>query len=219
MSHEQLTLQEIVRTGAIMKGHFVGTSGEHMPQYVAKEKILIHPKLVAKITRTMASLARQKQPEVVIGPAVGGAVLAQSVARELSRGKSKAVLAAFTEKVESETGEVQTLKREFNKLVKGRVVLVIDDTVNTAKSIGEAVDAVRKAGGVVALALTILNRNETDEEISAKIRAPYRSLFTVPMKSYKVEEAPAELMRIPVNKTYGHGAAYLKTKKNEHAVV
>ena len=211
MAKEKVTLKDIKRTGAIMEGHFVGISGEHMPEYVVKDRILEHPRLVEKVAKSMASRARRSHPEVAVGPAIGGAILAQSVARELSRGRKNEVQAAYTEKV----NDVQVLKRGYDEVVRGRRVVVIEDTVNTSKSIGETVLAVQNAGGHVTRAISVLNRNKTNKEIAEKIGVPYSSLVKVPMKSYPEVDAPAELMAVPVNTKFGHGAAYVAKQRKK----
>jgi orotate phosphoribosyltransferase len=205
----EITPQDIYNTGAILEGHFVGISGEHMPKYIVKDKILRRANMVTRIARAMAHKTERFPAEVIVGPAVGGAILAHAVAHEIACRRRMDIGVAYSEKVD----EIQTLKRGYDEDMRGQRVIVVDDTVNTTKSIGETVAAVRKAGGDVVLALSIINRNKTDTEISRKIKARYQSLVRIPMPSYKLEDAPPELLRIPVNTKFGRGATYLASQK------
>lgn len=194
--------------GAVSEGHFIGTSGKHLSVYINKNKILLHTNLTSRLCRLLAEEAARLNPDVVVAPATGGIALSQWTAHHLSEILSKPVLSVYTEK--NSAGEQSLDKRGYDAVVKSKKILVVEDIVNTGKSIGEVVRAVTTAGGDVASAFALVNRNKTDEEIGALIGAEFHSLALMPLESFDEGSVPDWLTSIPINTELGHGAKYLK---------
>jgi orotate phosphoribosyltransferase len=202
-------LKEIESLGVVIKGHFIGTSGKHLSVYIAKNNILPHTGLTSRISEKFASIVVPWEPDIIVAPATGGIALCQWTAFHATAMLKREILSIYTEPVDG----VQSLsKRGYDAYVKGKKVAVIEDVVNTGKSIKEVVDAVRNAGGDVVGAVSIFNRNRTDEEVGTLLGTKYQSLFLMPLDSYAENEVPEELKAIPINTEYGHGAKYLKEK-------
>ena len=52
--------------GAIVTdSHFVGTSGRHMPAYINKDALLLHPKQTSEVGKLFAQKFKNKNIEVV----------------------------------------------------------------------------------------------------------------------------------------------------------
>ena len=82
-------------------------------------------------------------PNVIIGPAMGGVILAYEMARQLC------CQAMYTEK----DGDAMALKRGFTLTAADRV-LVVEDAVSTGGSVSKALAAIRKtAAQLVGVAL------------------------------------------------------------------
>lgn len=194
--------------GAVSEGHFIGTSGKHLSVYINKNKILLHTNLTSRLCRLLAEASSSLNPEVVVAPATGGIALSQWTAHHLSEVLSRQVLSVYTEK--NSVGEQSLDKRGYDAVVKGKNVLVVEDIVNTGKSIGEVVRGVKAAGGNVVSAFALVNRNKTDEEIGALIGSEFHSLALMPLESYDEASVPDWLTKIPINTELGHGAKYLK---------
>lgn len=194
--------------GAVSEGHFIGTSGKHLSVYINKNKILLHTNLTSRLCRLLAEASKSLNPEVVVAPATGGIALSQWTAHHLSEALSRQVLSVYTEK--NSVGEQSLDKRGYDAVVKGKNVLVVEDIVNTGKSIGEVVRGVKAAGGNVVSAFALVNRNKTDEEIGALIGSEFHSLALMPLESYDEGSVPDWLTKIPINTELGHGAKYLK---------
>ena len=79
---EVLTLFE--ETGALLDGHFLLTSGLHSPQYFQCAKVLQYPQHAQKLCWEIACNFMSQKVNVVIGPALGGIIVAQEVARLMS---------------------------------------------------------------------------------------------------------------------------------------
>ena len=196
--------------GAILEGHFIGTSGRHLSVYVSKDAWLPKTELVSKICRMIAEKNKDLDVDVVVGPAVGGIPLSQWTAHHLSQISGKQVLSVFTEKTEDEN---QIFKRGYDALVKGKKVLAVEDTLTTGGSVKKTIDAVHMAGGDVVSLTVIINRDPahiTEETFGV----PFTALAELPSESYGEDEVPEWLKKIPIETKVGHGAKYLKEHPN-----
>lgn len=207
---DALTL--LKETGAILEGHFIGVSGKHLSGYVNKDAYLPHVDVVSLLGRMLAEQHRDKNIEVVVGPAVGGIPLSTWTAHHLSEMTGKKVLSIFTEKT-GEGGREQILKRGYDMLVSGKRVLAVEDTVTTGNSIKSTITAIQRAGGNVVQLALIINRDPrtvTKDTFSV----PTSWLAEIQTETFTEEEVPEWLKKIPINTTYGHGAQYLKEHPN-----
>lgn len=204
-------LKEIKDHGAIIDGHFIGTSGKHLSTYIAKDKILPHTDLTSRICERLADIAADWRPEIVLGPTTGGIALAQWTAHHLSSRLNIEVLAVYSDSVENK----QTLKkRGYDVMVKRKRVLVVEDTVNTGKSILEVIGAARDVGANIVGAVSIFNRNNNDVTVEMQLGCPYQSLFLMPLEAYAEDEVPEWLQKIPVNTEIAHGRKCLHAQKD-----
>lgn len=180
MNVEQL----FVDHGALLKGHFLLSSGLHSDKYLQCALVLAQPGAAEVLGRELASKAAGK-PDLVLSPAMGGLMIGHEVARALG------VRHYFTERVD---GVVQ-LRRGF-ALKPGEKVIVVEDVVTTGKSTREVFEVVRASGANVMGALSIIDR--TDGALDLK--APYSALWKVSITAWKPEECPQCKTGIPVVK-------------------
>ncbi len=199
-------VQILKDSGAVLEGHFIGTSGKHLSGYMNKDAFLPHTDIVSKICKNFAELNRDKNIEVVVAPALGGLPLSQWTAHHLSEMTSTRVLSLFTEKnVEG----VQVFKRGYDKLVHGKRTLVIEDTVATGGSVKKVIDEVKGAGGIVVQLSLIVNRDPEHIDDST-FGVPMNALAEIPMQSFAEDEVPDWLKKMPIRTDVGHGAKYVQ---------
>jgi orotate phosphoribosyltransferase len=91
------------------------------------------------------------------------------------------VRALFAERVNGEL----SLRRGF-AIKQGERVLVVEDVITTGKSIKETIEVVRKAGGVVIAAGSLVDRSGG----KADLGVPYKSLVTLDVPTYTPETCP-----------------------------
>lgn len=163
-----------VETGALLRGHFLLSSGLHSPQYMQCALVLARPQFAERLGRALSSLLPEK-PDLVLAPAMGGLIIGHEVARALG------VRSYFTERAEG----VMTLRRGF-ALSAGEKVVVVEDVVTTGKSSGEVLGLVGAAGAVPVGLLSIVDR--ASKPISLGV--PNRSLIKLAIPSYRPEECP-----------------------------
>lgn len=166
----------LVKTNAIMNGHFVLTSGLHSPHYVEKFNILQHPKYTEQLCKAMAEKFKDSQIETVVGPMTGGILLAHET------GKALGTRAIFTERVNGK----MTFRRGF-ALHKGERCLIVEDIVTTGGSIREVIDVVKAAGGIPVAVSMLVDRSggkATFEDV------PSTALLNMDVETYEPATCP-----------------------------
>lgn len=204
--------------GIITDSHFVYTSGKHGSVYINKDAIYPHTKETSQIGKLFAERFKRKAVDVVVAPAVGGTILSQWTAYHLSKLKGKEVLSAYTEKdkgtLASAAESEQVFRRGYDKLIKGKKILVIEDLTTTGLSVKKVVRTVKKAGGKVVGVAVMVNRNP--KGVNAKFMGvPFTALAV--LKAEAFDEKKCELCKknVPINTAVGHGKKYLEIKKKK----
>ncbi|MBU1159859.1 phosphoribosyltransferase [Patescibacteria group bacterium] len=192
----------------ITNGHFVFASGRHSDTYVNKNALYVHTEETSKVCQIFAEKNKDLDIEVVVGPALGGIILSQWTAWHLSKIKGKEILSVYTEK---NSNEDQVFKRDYDKLVKGKNVLVVEDITTTGSSIKKAVNEVREVGGNVLMVCAMINRNP-DRVTAEVIGAPFSYLGAFEAEDFEESECPMCKNNIPINTNVGHGKKYLEQK-------
>lgn len=180
MNVEQL----FVENGALLKGHFLLSSGLHSDRYLQCALILAKPDKAEELGRALAAKTGL-MPDLVLSPAMGGLMIGHEVARALG------VRHYFTERVDG----TMLLRRGF-ALKPGERVLVVEDVVTTGKSTKEVFEVIRAAGAVVAGACSIVDRSEG----KAALGVPYAALWSAPVPSWSAEACPQCKAGVPAVK-------------------
>ena len=171
--NEVLTM--FTESGALLKGHFLLTSGMHSDTYFQCAKVFQYPSNSDLICAEIAAHYRGEPIDTVVSPAVGGIVFGQDLARHL---KARSI---FTERVDGG----MTLRRGF-EISGGEQILVAEDVTTTGGSVKEVIGLVRKMGGSVTGVTAVVDRSGG----SIDFGVPYHSLFEMEVKSYQPEECP-----------------------------
>lgn len=168
------TEERLKRAGALLEGHFQLTSGLHSNRYVQCAKLLSHPVEAEAVCRALAERFSDATVDIVLGPAMGGVIVAHEVARALG------TPCLFTERKE---GEMQ-LRRGF-QIPKGAKVLVVEDVVTTGGSVNEVLHLVREAGGQIVGVGSIVQRAP-----SSPFDVRYESLLALQVDAWDPAECP-----------------------------
>ena len=142
-------LERFRRTGALLEGHFILTSGLHSPVYLQCALVLQHPPDTEAFARAIAEQFSGRGIETVCAPAIGGLVIGYETARALG------ARSIWTER---DAAGAMTLRRGFT-VRPGESVLVVEDVVTTGGSTRETIEAMRAAGGSVVGAASIIDRS------------------------------------------------------------
>ncbi|HEY32492.1 MAG TPA: orotate phosphoribosyltransferase [Dehalococcoidia bacterium] len=177
------------KTGAVLKGHFLLTSGRHSPVYWEKFRILQHPDHVTQLCSMIADHFRGQRIDLVAGPTTGGIILAFEVARQLG------TRAIYAERAETEG---RTFRRG-QTVNPGERVLVVDDVLTGGGSIRDVIDAVTTLRGEVVGVGVLVERSEK----SVDFGAPLFSCLRTVAETYLPEECPLCRAQVPLEKPGG----------------
>jgi orotate phosphoribosyltransferase len=174
-------------SGALVKGHFLLTSGRHSDMILQIAKVFTKASCCEKLSKELAS--RFDEPvDIVIGPALGGVILAYEVARQL---------AAVNIYCEREEGRMK-LKRGFT-IKRGQKVLIVEDVVTTGASLNEVLELVKKAGGKTIGIGVIVDRALGAVDFGVRME----SLVQLDIASFAPDECPMCEQKEPLTKPPG----------------
>ncbi len=186
--HPTMTAEEVLAElracGAFLTGHFVLASGRHSDRFLQLSVVLQHPAVAERLCGAMAGLWGGERIDAVVGPAMGGIVVAYETARALG------ARALFTER----DGEAMKILRGFTLRPTDRV-LVVDDVLTTGGSVRDSVKAVQEAGAQVA-GVSVLVHRQSGQKID--FGAPYRPLAEVQAVSFAPAECPLCAKNVPI---------------------
>lgn len=175
MTTSNLVLDLLTATGAIMKGHFLLTSGRHSDIYLEKFRLLERPTVVEQVGQLMADAYSKEHVDIVLGAAVGGILLSHAT------GKILGTKGIFAERVDGKL----TLKRGF-ELPEGKRVLIVEDVVTTGKSVLELVDLVQQSGATLVGLVCLVDRSASGMDPGY----PFRALLRYPSQSWEPHSCP-----------------------------
>jgi len=180
-------MKKFEEAGAIQKGHFKLTSGVHSDIYIQCAQIMQHPEFMHNLCSELGKKFRGDDIDVIVGPAIGGIIMAHVMARVLGPW----VRAIFTER---ENGKM-TLRRSF-EINEGEKVLVVEDVTTTGSSVREVIDIVKSRQGKVVGVGVLIDRSGGEVDFGIKTE----KLLTVDIKTYLPKECPLCKKGIPVVK-------------------
>ncbi|NPV91423.1 MAG: orotate phosphoribosyltransferase [Firmicutes bacterium] len=185
---DQSEAMEMFRdSGALLEGHFLLTSGRHSNQYMQCAKVLQYPGYASRLGEELARRYKDQGVELVIGPAMGGIIVAQEVARALG-GKVRSLFA------EREGGQM-SLRRGF-AIEPGEKVLVVEDVITTGGSVQEVVELVRSLGGEVVGVGVLVDRSGGEVKFEPRMEA----VLQMHIVSYPPDDCPLCSQGLPAIK-------------------
>jgi orotate phosphoribosyltransferase len=174
---QQEALALLKKAGAYLEGHFLLTSGLHSPAYVEKFELLQYPRYCDQFCKFIADKFSDRHFTVVLGPAIGGIIMAYGVAR--ARGGE--VRGIFMEREEGKL----TLRRGFH-IKPDDEILLVEDVVTTGSSVFEVWDALGEDSKKVVGLGYLIDRS------GGKVQFPVKSeaVLSLDLPTYKPEACP-----------------------------
>lgn len=185
-------LKEFEEAGALLKGHFILSSGLHSDTYLNKSIVSMYPERAARLCAALAEKAAAAVGKVdyVISPAMGAIIYGYETARHAG------CPFMFLERVD---GDFQ-LRRGFS-VEPGAKVLVVEDIVSTGLSAREAITAVREAGGEVVALACLVDRSGGKVDVGA----PMIALAELQVEAWPADKLPDHLKDAPAVKPGSRG--------------
>lgn len=190
-------IAEFEAAEAILRGHFILSSGLRSPIYLQCARVLMDTSRAGRLCAELAVHVREAmlrhrlKPDCIVAPAMGGVVVGYEMGRQLG------LPSMFCERVE---GRFQ-LRRGFT-LAPGAKVLVVEDVVTTGKSSMEAVACIKENGGEAVMAASLIDRRGGND---TSLTLPLVPLLQLDVPTYAPDELPPELAAIPAVKPGSRG--------------
>lgn len=169
---------------ALLSGHFQLSSGRHSDRYVQCALLLARPVEAEAVGAALGDRLAEHRPQLVVGPALGGVIVAHEVARRLG------TACFFAERKDGE----MALRRGF-AVAPGTRVAVVEDVVTTGGSAREVVELLRAAGADVVAVGCIVQRAAGNP-----FDVPLQALLHLPVQSWTPEECPLCAQGVPASK-------------------
>ncbi len=236
IKNEARTREILTSCGAIhINEHFVYTSGLHGSAFIDKAAIVPNPLLFDELAAFIAAETRHMLPEVVLGAAVVGAMLAMPVGRHLHTqinhpACSPRVIFAdkeiyhprdehgnlfFDNSGEPRIEERLVIKRGYSPMLRGKAVLIVEDIINTGKTVHTLMNLARNAGARVIGIAALCNRGPCTAADFGGEPLVLTSLVQLKMDVYdpKIGVCPLCHAGIPINEELGHGKEYMEHRR------
>lgn len=197
MNSENNYINQLIDINAVLKGHFILSSGLHSDTYIQCAKIFENPKIAENLCRDLAAKILSKinsKIDYVVAPAMGGVIIGYEVARQLG------VKSIFCERVNSKF----EFRRGFNLSPSDNVVIV-EDVITTGKSSLETVETIKHHGANIIAEACMIDRRETKGNLDNNIEII--SLINLDIKTVSSDKLTDDLKQIPAIKP---GSRFLK---------
>jgi len=179
MDAQQEEVLQIFRdSGALLSGHFVLRSGLHSAHFFQCAQVCQYMDKVTRLAEMLVPVLSGYGATTVVGPAMGGLVIGQEVARQLG------LRFLFLEKVNDKL----ELRRNF-KFEPGEKVLIIEDVITRGGRVVEAINKVREHGAEPVAVGVIVDRSQGQ----TKFDIPHHSLAELSFPTYEADKLPPEL--------------------------
>jgi orotate phosphoribosyltransferase len=176
-SASRARLAEIIRKRSFGRGEITLASGRKSDFYFNLKPTMLDPEGAALLAELTFEALKDDGLDYVGGLEMGAVPLAGAIA-QLSWIKGHPIAAFFVRKKPKEHGArlaVEGLAK--GESLEGKRVVIVEDVTTTGDSAMKAVEAVREAGGEVALVFTMVDRDEGAAETFAQAGLTFRSLY------------------------------------------
>ncbi len=174
------------QSNAFLAGHFLLSSGLHSDRYLQTALVLQEPATALLLGRELANRFRGEYISAVIGPALGGVVIAFAVANSLEGSR-----AIFAERQEG----VFCLRRGF-EIRKGEKVLVVEDVITTGGSIREVMAMVKSFQAEVCGVAAVAERSSQPVDFGVRKEV----LLRLPLTTFSPDDCLLCRQQIPLVK-------------------
>jgi len=174
----------------MLDGHFDYGNGYHGRLYVNAHQIFRQPSLIWRFAQDLIEILPDDllaSTEVVVGPMMGGALLAHTIAGLLDGRRSLTHPLTSFAPLSLDAGGTLVLRPFYRTVLTGKRVLLGDDVRNTGKTFERAKSLIESAGGIVLATVEIYDRMEAIVDLGvpnialAEYRAP---------ENYRVADCP-----------------------------
>ena len=176
-SASRARLKDIISKRSFGRGEITLASGRKSDFYFNLKPTMLDPEGAALLAELSLDALKDDQVDYIGGLEMGAVPIAGAIA-QLSWLKGRPIAAFFVRKKPKEHGArlaVEGLAE--GESLAGKRIVIVEDVTTTGGSAIKAVDAVKDAGGQVALVFTMVDRDEGATEAFAAAGIPFRALY------------------------------------------
>jgi orotate phosphoribosyltransferase len=144
--------------------------------------VLQYPEIATQLCKELSNQV-DSEVDVVIGPAIGGVIIAHEIAQAL------VARAIFGEKRDGEM-----ILRPGFQINSGDRVLVVDDVLTTGGSVSKLIDLTRLHKGEVVAVAFLVDRSSSPIDFGV----PQFCLANIDASTYRPEDCPMDKAGVPI---------------------
>ena len=170
------------------RGHFMLESGHHGGLWLDLDPLFAEPHRIDPLVHALANALRPHDASVICGALLGGAFLAQLLAR------ATGAAFCFTERVSAERSGLFTaryrLPPSFAQRVRGQRVAMVDDVMSAGSALRGTCDELLLHGAMPAAAGALLVLGDVGARFFAERGIPVEAAAREPYESWLPEQCP-----------------------------
>lgn len=170
-------LADIIAKRSFGRGEITLASGRKSDFYFNLKPTMLDPEGASLLAELTFEALKDDELDYVGGLEMGAVPLAGAIA-QLSWMRGHPIAAFFVRKKPKEHGAklaVEGLAK--GETLEGKRVVIVEDVTTTGGSAIKAAEAVREAGGIIALVITMVDREEGATDTFRDAGIPFRSLY------------------------------------------
>ena len=171
-------LFELIRTRSFGRGRIMLASGRESDFYFDLRPTTIHPAGATCVGELICDALEGTKAEYVGGLEAGAIPIATAVAIASHRRGGKLQAFFVRKKVKDHGAKKMIEGLPKGETLRGKNVVIVEDTTTTGGSSMQAVHALREEGANIVLVLTIVDRLEGAQDNFDAEKLPFRALYT-----------------------------------------
>jgi orotate phosphoribosyltransferase len=193
-----MTADGLIDAMGAQRGHFLLESGHHGELWLDLDALFAQPARVAPFVAALGSQLSAVGAEVVCGPLVGGAFVAQAIAAQLE------VECAWTERVAGSPDDGLYAARygvpdALRERLRGRSVAIVDDVINAGSATRATLADLRACGARVLAIGALLVLGPWAAELAAAESLALESVATLDNPLWVPDECPLCAAGVPLS--------------------
>jgi orotate phosphoribosyltransferase len=175
---------ELLQLLPLRRGHFLLESGHHGSLWLDLDSLFLRPSLLQPHVRDLARRLSRYRIDAVIGPLVGGAFLAQTIATELE------AQFAFAERIQEAGGVAYRIPGGLQRALDGKRVALVDDAINAGSATHATFTALRAIGAQPVVMAALLQLGDAADAFLAEHGLPIERVAFLANEIWRPADCP-----------------------------
>jgi len=180
---------ELTSLLSVRRGHFRLESGHHTDMWIDIDTLFVHPVRLRPFARALALRLAMHEVEVMCGPVIGGALLAQMIATELDLEffLAERVAPPQPEELFSVRYRVPDRTRSW---LGGKRVAVVDDVISAGSAVRATLTDLASCGARPVAIASLMVMGYAAPHLAAAQKLPLETIATLPRHMWEPKDCP-----------------------------